>query len=357
MKTREVLREIKGGCLFIDEAYQLNPARGGPYMTEAVDELVGALTDEEFKGKVLVILAGYDQDMEDMLQTNPGLKSRFSERVHFHDFDADATVLLLTMDLEKKGVPLECSDMRQLLQLAQKLVNSDGFGNGRDVVTWSDRVYREVAKSTNKTSRVRPGSLTSTLVHVERALGTILESRTIRSGGPSCVTAPAKDMLMQNKVAPPPPKVKQDIRVELAEKTCEDAPEEAEPEIEQAEANLFDSVDKKLLSRLQTFLDERGLNDEEGVGKLAKLDPNSSEFAQLVERLHQETGMTLDEAKEQLIKWQSAQEELQEKLLELKKQVVGARPLWRCAVCGRADKPWIVCYVAPYICGYEHVVE
>jgi hypothetical protein len=45
------------------------------------------------------------------------------------------------MDLEKKGVPLECSDIRQLLPLAQKLVDSDGFGNGRDVVTCSDRVH------------------------------------------------------------------------------------------------------------------------------------------------------------------------------------------------------------------------
>jgi hypothetical protein len=250
--------------------------------------------------------------------------------------------------------------MRQLKRLAQKLVDSDGFGNGRDVITWSDRVYREVAKSTDKTSRVRPGSLTSTLAHVGRALGTILESRIVRTGGPLCVTtAPAKDMLMQNQVALPSPRVKQNIRVEvIAEESCEDHElEEAEPESEQAEANFFDSVDKKVLSRLQTFLGEQGLNDEEGVARVAKLDPNSSEFAELVERLHQETGMSPEEAREQLIKWQSAQEELQEKLKELKKQVVGARPLWRCAVCGRADKPWIACYVAPYICGYEQVLS
>jgi SpoVK/Ycf46/Vps4 family AAA+-type ATPase len=63
-KTRELLREARGGVLFIDEAYQLDPQRGGSFMTEAVDELVGALTDEEFKGRLLVILAGYDQDME-----------------------------------------------------------------------------------------------------------------------------------------------------------------------------------------------------------------------------------------------------------------------------------------------------
>ena len=47
-KTREILKESRGSVLFIDEAYQLDPARGGHYMTEAVDELVGALTEEEF---------------------------------------------------------------------------------------------------------------------------------------------------------------------------------------------------------------------------------------------------------------------------------------------------------------------
>jgi AAA+ superfamily predicted ATPase len=100
-KTGEILKESRGGVLFIDEAYQLDPARGGHYMTEAVDELVGALTEDEFKGKILVILAGYDTDMENMLKTNAGLRSRFSERVKFHDFDANATVELLQLELKK----------------------------------------------------------------------------------------------------------------------------------------------------------------------------------------------------------------------------------------------------------------
>ena len=52
--------------LFIDEAYGLNPKVGGTFVGEAVDEMVAILTDEKFKGKMLLILAGYDQDMEEV---------------------------------------------------------------------------------------------------------------------------------------------------------------------------------------------------------------------------------------------------------------------------------------------------
>ena len=53
-----MLRKARGGVLFIDEAYQLNPIRGGSYMTEAVDTLVKSLTSKAFEDRILVILAG-----------------------------------------------------------------------------------------------------------------------------------------------------------------------------------------------------------------------------------------------------------------------------------------------------------
>lgn len=353
MKTRQLLRDIRGGILFIDEAYQMDPARGGSYMTEAVDELVGALTKEEFKGKLLVILAGYDQDMEEMLKTNPGLKSRFSERIHFHDFDVEATVRLLLLRLEKKEIPLALADSCAAYELAQKLVESDGFGNGRDVVTWSDRVYREVATSS---SHKEARNATANLKHLRKALDHILQSRIVRRDGQKCTSVEglqAGSTITQGQDALAPPAVQQKVVVAEAMETCED--EEGPEPVAKSEPNLFESVDENVLKSLQAFLDQEGLNDAEGVQRLVKLDPNSAEFAQLVEKLHLDTGMSTDAARAQLIKWQSAHEELQRKMEQLKTQSLGARALWRCAVCGRANKPWIACYVAPYICGYEKV--
>ncbi|KAL3911173.1 MAG: hypothetical protein SGARI_001767, partial [Bacillariaceae sp.] len=176
-KTREVFKAIRGGCLFIDEAYQLNPIRGGSFMTEAVDELVGLLTDEEYKDKILVILAGYDNDMDEMLKTNPGMMSRFSERVHFKNFDAKATQKLLLMELDKKDIPLQCKNLNELEGLVNKLVSSTNFGNGRDVVTWASNVYKQVAKDPPHGCGVGSGPSMSTLKHVKLALDKMLSSR------------------------------------------------------------------------------------------------------------------------------------------------------------------------------------
>ena len=364
-KTKELLREARGGVLFIDEAYQLNPMRGGNFMTEAVDELVGALTEEEFKGKLLVILAGYDQDMEEMLSVNPGLRSRFSERVHFHNFDANATAELLQMELEKKEIPLvDLPDLNDLCRLAQRLVDSEGFGNGRDVVTWADGVFKQVAKKYS--ARVALNSCgrqnlpkQSSLEDVSSALDSLLSSRKVRTGGSQCNatgspgsnSSPAvMDVAMMN--APPPLAIVTEQGIETSEnqgQPMDDAAEDNFPE------NSFDAIDKRILSSLQDFIDEEGLDSEEGVERLSKLDPSSPEFSNLVARLVNTTGMDPETAREQLLKWQSAQKIVQKTIEQTKSAVVGARPIWRCAVCGRANKPWIVCYVAPYIVGYEQV--
>jgi hypothetical protein len=73
-RTRDQLLKGRGGVLFIDEAYQLNPARGWSFMTEAVDELVKGLTSQELQGRLVVILACYERDVEEMLEVNQGLR-------------------------------------------------------------------------------------------------------------------------------------------------------------------------------------------------------------------------------------------------------------------------------------------
>ncbi|KAL3922435.1 MAG: hypothetical protein SGARI_006453 [Bacillariaceae sp.] len=140
--------------------------------------------------------------------------------------------------------------------------------------------------------------------------------------------------------------------MDVATEEDEQVPMDADMNEEENE-NLFQNIDKKVLSALQTVLDELGLNGSHGAEKLAKLQVGSEEFNALLERLCEKTGMSPEEATEQFRKWQAAQEELKE--TQTKTKSLGARPLWRCGVCGRADKPWIACYVAPFIVGYEKV--
>ena len=76
-----------GGILFIDEAYSL--ARGGEkdFGKEAIDTLVKAM--EDHKNEIILILAGYQREMEYFLRTNPGLRSRFPIQIHFPDYSSE----------------------------------------------------------------------------------------------------------------------------------------------------------------------------------------------------------------------------------------------------------------------------
>jgi hypothetical protein len=171
-----------------------------------------------------------------MLSKNPGLKSRFSERVHFHNFNANATTEMLLNVLEKKWIPFETSTTShhdEIGRLSQKLTDSADFGNGRDVMTWADRVFKEVAKSSrSKQSKQRQRTVVSTLVHIKAALDHMLKSRAVPSGGQSCASLPefandADASHDEHAVAPPPQKV------ELAQQTqffCE----EVEPKSEES---------------------------------------------------------------------------------------------------------------------------
>ncbi|WIA14243.1 hypothetical protein OEZ85_002779 [Tetradesmus obliquus] len=143
-KTREMFEKALGGVLFIDEAYRLNPKHGGPYMSEVLDEICQILTDKQFMGKMVVVLAGYEQQIEELLAVNPGLKSRFSERLVFPDFSvADAVqLLLLSLTGKQYGLQLAPEALHQLPGLMQQLMDAPGWSNGRDVGTWAKRIFR-----------------------------------------------------------------------------------------------------------------------------------------------------------------------------------------------------------------------
>ena len=89
-KTRSVIASAMGGVLFIDEAYALgNNSDHGitDYGKEAIDTLVKAM--EDYRGKLCVILAGYKNEMLQMLSTNPGFKSRIQFTLDFPNYSRD----------------------------------------------------------------------------------------------------------------------------------------------------------------------------------------------------------------------------------------------------------------------------
>ena len=112
-KVQKVLENALGRVLFIDEAYRL---AGEGFAKEAMDEIVDCLTKLKYAQKLVVILAGYDDDINRLMAQNPGLTSRFPEAIIFRGLEpADCLSLLIQLlrgrqlDMRKKKKDLDMS--------------------------------------------------------------------------------------------------------------------------------------------------------------------------------------------------------------------------------------------------------
>ena len=169
--TRGIFEQALGGVLFIDEAYRLHePGRTG-YMKEVVDEIVNLLTEEKFQGNMVVIFAGYEHDIEEMMsKVNPGLKSRVTQTMLFEAFDATAATELLLLLLKKKGLEVCGTMISTISTYAQQLVNAPCWASGRDVETWAKRIANECARTPLASASVSEAS-------VETATNSMLRER------------------------------------------------------------------------------------------------------------------------------------------------------------------------------------
>jgi len=152
-KTREKFKEAKGGVLFIDEAYRLYDKSGSSYMKECVDEIVNILTEEEFKGKLVVIFAGYEKEINEMMsKVNPGLSSRVTQTIKFEKFNKEITINMLKSGLKKKNKMIS-SEIQEacLFDCVNKLVKLPNFASGRDIETWTKRIILKCAQMKVKT--------------------------------------------------------------------------------------------------------------------------------------------------------------------------------------------------------------
>lgn len=135
LKTKEILKSAQGNVLFIDEAYTLLKENefsndSGP---RVIETLLATLGREETD--MLVIMAGYPGEMERLLESNPGLKSRFPYIFHFEDYTADELMEIAKGVVQKNGYCFSAAAMRALKALITKEVRHKDrhFGNGRFV--------------------------------------------------------------------------------------------------------------------------------------------------------------------------------------------------------------------------------
>lgn len=145
LKTRELMKKAMGGILFIDEAYSL--ARGGEkdFGKEAIDCLVKGMEDK--KNEFILILAGYPDEMEQFLATNPGLPSRFPIQVDFEDYSIDQLILiteLMAKEREYVLLPQTVTKLKQHLA-EEKAISWRAFSNARYVRNLLEKSMRHQA--------------------------------------------------------------------------------------------------------------------------------------------------------------------------------------------------------------------
>ena len=213
-KTTSQLEKALGKVLFIDEAYRLGE---GNFATEAINELVDNLTKPKFAGKMIVILAGYEDAMDQLLGVNQGLASRFPEDVIFRNMEPQHCLKLLERNLQKSGIGVDIVDVGQHqpapLLLFERLSSFKSWGNGRDVNTLSKSIAGSVFQKAEISEKELTVTYKELVVYLETALSEKKAREPPRTVG-SIPTVQNNKQAMSDLLRAPPPQTKTDSSAE-----------------------------------------------------------------------------------------------------------------------------------------------
>lgn len=138
-KTMRKIREAMGGVLFIDEAYALVPKDGTfDYGNEAIATLIKAM--EDHRGEFCVILAGYKNEMLQMIATNPGFKSRIQFELDFPNYSRDELKSITELMLKKREYTISEDALNKVLDITDIKRKEPNFANAREIRNILDQV-------------------------------------------------------------------------------------------------------------------------------------------------------------------------------------------------------------------------
>lgn len=138
-KTESVVQSALGGVLFIDEAYSLVPdGQTDMYGQEAISTLLKMM--EDYRDDLVVIVAGYREDMQRFIGSNPGLKSRFSKSIHFENYSANELTDIFKVNCDQHDYLIPGETLENIANLFRLFDGRIGeLGNGRFVRNVFDR--------------------------------------------------------------------------------------------------------------------------------------------------------------------------------------------------------------------------
>lgn len=154
-KVIEKFNEAKGGVLFIDEAYSLKNGDNDQFGQEAIDTIIKCM--EDHRKEMVVILAGYDAEMNKLMKANTGFKSRIAYKFRFVDYTPEQLTHLALLYINKRGY--EGVHLQPLIEkaISSKVKNGAVDGNGRWVRNFIDKVekHHKIMIANNQIADVR----------------------------------------------------------------------------------------------------------------------------------------------------------------------------------------------------------
>jgi stage V sporulation protein K len=157
-KTQKVIDEALDGILFIDEAYTLAPAMAVGKRDQFADEAIATLLKamEDNRERLVVIAAGYKEEMGRFIDSNPGLKSRFKTVIDFEDYSPGELLDIFRSICAKNGVRMSLDAQRAVANLMESLDRGKkGFGNGRTVRNiFEECVARQATRYVDSSGRM-----------------------------------------------------------------------------------------------------------------------------------------------------------------------------------------------------------
>lgn len=152
-KTMAQVRKALDGVLFIDEAYSLNSGNQNDFGNEAIEMLVKVM--EDYRDRLVIIFAGYPNEMHRFMQMNSGLASRIPQVFHFPDFTQEELGEILVGYAEREGyiLPSQVREIAEKYLLWKKEQDETRFGNARTVRNLFQRMRTRLSQRVLKVDR------------------------------------------------------------------------------------------------------------------------------------------------------------------------------------------------------------
>lgn len=249
-RVQQMLDKSLGKVLFVDEAYRLAE---GHFAKEAIDELVDAITKDKYHNKLVIVLAGYEADIERLMAVNEGLPSRFPEVISFRGLSADECISLLTQTLvsqrnvlkqKNAANDLVLDDLEQATEEFRAVIGGlfgqvsaqPSWANARDVLAlgrsmFNNALHKKVAGSRSIVvdrsiivdelraffEKRQARSVTAEDASLGRALSNMHKDMPIRCAPPEAMPAPKRSVTMTSQIKEQVKEQAHSVRMEIEE--------------------------------------------------------------------------------------------------------------------------------------------